>query len=88
MDAVYPYARDHLHFPEHLEKDGLQPHKVRELLMWGADEPDTIIDVSDTIETKVAALLKHDSQVGGLATDRDAGERVRSKPERAGVADR
>ena len=30
LDAVYPYARDHLAYPEHLE-DGLEPHKVREL---------------------------------------------------------
>src|SRR5215813_6128384 len=38
-DAVYPYARDHLHFPEHVTRDGLEPHKVRELWYWGADEP-------------------------------------------------
>src|SRR5436309_2579138 len=34
-DAVYPYARDHLHFPEHITRDGLEPHKVRELWSWG-----------------------------------------------------
>ena len=34
-DAVYPYARDHLHFPEHITRDGLEPHKVRELWYWG-----------------------------------------------------
>src|SRR4029450_8334409 len=38
-DAVYPYARDHLHFPEHITREGLEPHKVRELWYWGADEP-------------------------------------------------
>src|SRR5207245_1416653 len=26
-DAVYPYARDHLHFPEQITRDGLEPHK-------------------------------------------------------------
>ena len=35
MDAIYPYARDHLHFPEHIS-DGLEPHKVRHLLCSGA----------------------------------------------------
>src|SRR5712691_1255639 len=36
-DAVYPYARDHLHFPEHLRDAGLEPHRVRELWYWGMD---------------------------------------------------
>src|SRR5215475_7543872 len=40
QDAVYPYARDHLHFPEHVTREGLEPHKVRELWFWGADEPE------------------------------------------------
>src|SRR5689334_3421555 len=31
LDAVYPTARDHLNFPEHLA-EGLEPHKVREVL--------------------------------------------------------
>src|SRR5258707_396452 len=30
-DAVYPYARDHLHFADHITREGLEPHKVREL---------------------------------------------------------
>ena len=45
-DAVYPFARDHLHFPEHITRDGLEPHKVRELWYWGTDEPDVIVDVT------------------------------------------
>lgn len=65
-DAVYPFARDHLHFPEQIAKEGLEPHKVRELWYWGADEPDVIVDVSDTIDRKIAALFRHESQVPGL----------------------
>ncbi len=30
-DAVYPFARDHLHFPDQITGEGLEPHKVREL---------------------------------------------------------
>jgi LmbE family N-acetylglucosaminyl deacetylase len=65
MDAVYPFARDHLHFPEHAQ-EGLEPHKVRELWYWGADEPDVIVDVTDSIDKQIAALIRHESQVGGL----------------------
>jgi LmbE family N-acetylglucosaminyl deacetylase len=65
-DAVYPYARDHLHFPEHVTEDGFEPHKVRELWYWGADEPDVIVDVSDFIERQAAAVIRHESQVPGF----------------------
>ncbi len=65
-DAVYPFARDHLHFPEQITRDGLEPHKVRELWYWGADEPDVIVDVSDFVDKQVAAVVRHESQVGGL----------------------
>jgi LmbE family N-acetylglucosaminyl deacetylase len=66
-DAVYPYARDHLHFPEHLTRDGLEPHKVRELWYWGADEADVVVDVSDGVDRQIAALVRHESQVPGFS---------------------
>jgi LmbE family N-acetylglucosaminyl deacetylase len=65
-DAVYPYARDHLHFPEHITRDGLEPHKVRELWYWGMDEPNVIVDVTDSIDRQIAALVRHESQVAGF----------------------
>ena len=65
-DAVYPYARDHLHFPEHITKEGLEPHKVRELWYWGMDEPDTLVDVTGFIDKQIAALIRHESQVPGF----------------------
>jgi len=65
MDAVYPYARDHLHFPEHL-REGLEPHKVRELWFWGMDEPEVIVDVTDGIDKQIAALTRHESQMPGF----------------------
>jgi LmbE family N-acetylglucosaminyl deacetylase len=65
-DAVYPYARDHLHFAEHITGEGLQPHKVRELWYWGMDEPNVIVDVTDSIERQIAALVRHESQMPGF----------------------
>jgi LmbE family N-acetylglucosaminyl deacetylase len=78
-DAVYPYARDHLHFPEHITRDGLEPHKVRELWYWGADEPDVIVDVTDSIDRQIAALVRHQSQVPGFSVPEGAtiGERIK-----------
>lgn len=82
LDAVYPYARDHLHFPEHVT-EGFEPHKVREVLMWGADEPNVIIDTTDGIETQIAALMKHDSQVGGLTGGPAIDQRIRERAKEA-----
>ena len=66
-DAVYPYARDHLHFPEHITQEGLEPHRVRELWYWGMDEPNVIVDVTDGIDRQIAALIRHESQVPGFS---------------------
>jgi LmbE family N-acetylglucosaminyl deacetylase len=65
-DAVYPFARDHLHFAEQITQEGLAPHKVRELWYWGADEPNVIVDVTDGIERQIAALVRHESQMPGF----------------------
>jgi LmbE family N-acetylglucosaminyl deacetylase len=78
-DAVYPYARDHLHFPEHITREGLEPHKVRELWYWGADEPNVIVDVTESIDRQIAALVRHESQMPGfnVAAGETIGERLK-----------
>jgi LmbE family N-acetylglucosaminyl deacetylase len=78
-DAVYPYARDHLHFPEQIAGEGLASHKVRELWYWGMDEPDVIVDISGGIDRQIAALLRHESQLPGFSVSpgETIGERVR-----------
>ena len=77
-DAVYPFARDHLHFPEHITQEGLEPHKVRELWYWGADEPDVIVDITDSIDRQIAALVRHESQLPGfnVPAGKTIGERL------------
>jgi LmbE family N-acetylglucosaminyl deacetylase len=82
LDAVFPFARDHLSFPEHL-KEGLEAHKVREVYLWGSDVPDTFLDVTDTFETKLQALFCHRSQVGDRA-DGDRESRWRQRFSEAG----
>lgn len=68
LDAVFPDARNRLQFSELLE-EGLEPHYVREVYIAGAAEPDVEIDITDSLERKVAALRQHRSQIddpGGL----------------------
>lgn len=80
VDSVYPTARDPLYFPEHLA-EGLEPHKVAELWLFGAEYPDTYIDISDTLEAKIHALRAHISQVGEA---KDLEERVRQRAAEVG----
>ncbi len=62
VDAVYPTARDPLYFPQHLA-EGLEPHKVAELWLFGALYPDLYVDISETLDLKIAALRAHRSQI-------------------------
>ena len=64
VDAVYPTARDRLNFPDHLAQ-GLEPHRVRELYLWGSNEPTFDVDISAVVDEKIAALLAHESQFSG-----------------------
>lgn len=80
VDSVYPTARDPLYFPEHLDA-GLEPHKVAELWLFGAEYPDTYIDISDTFEAKIHALRAHVSQVGEA---KDLEERIRQRAAEVG----
>jgi len=65
LDAVYPYARDHLAYPDLLE-EGLEPHKVREVLFWAAEDVNYRVDITDTFDLKLKALCCHESQVKGF----------------------
>ena len=62
LDAIFPYARDYLAYPDLIEA-GLQPHKVLKIFLWGTDEPDTYIDIDESFQTKIDALYCHSSQM-------------------------
>ncbi|HLA98445.1 MAG TPA: PIG-L deacetylase family protein [Anaerolineales bacterium] len=64
LDAVYPAARDHLNFIELWRDEKLEPHKVREVWVAGALNPNIALDVTATWEIKLRALREHRSQIG------------------------
>lgn len=70
LDAVFPYARD-LHAYPDMIAEGLEPHKVKEILLWGAEEPNYFTDITDTYHAKIAALRCHHSQVGHFSKEWD-----------------
>jgi LmbE family N-acetylglucosaminyl deacetylase len=62
-DAVFPSAGTRLIFTD-LLAEGLEPHNVKRLYLHGSLEPDTWVDTSATLDTKIEALKKHSSQLG------------------------
>jgi LmbE family N-acetylglucosaminyl deacetylase len=66
LDCVYPLARDHMAFPELLAQ-GLEPHKVREVYLMWWENPELVVDISDTIDLKIKALACHASQFKDFA---------------------
>ncbi|MFN3336312.1 MAG: PIG-L deacetylase family protein [Thermomicrobium sp.] len=81
IDAVYPTARDPLYFPQHLA-EGLEPHKVAELWLFGAQYPDLYIDIEDTMDLKLAALTAHRSQI---SDPEELAQRVRERAAEIGA---
>lgn len=63
LDAVYPTARDHLNFPEHVA-EGIEPHKVREVLLWNTNQPNFDVDIGEQVDLKIDALTAHITQFG------------------------
>jgi LmbE family N-acetylglucosaminyl deacetylase len=59
-DAIVA-ARDP-HFLKHHMRDGLTHHRPDSLLLWEADEPNHVEDISSVISIKLAALEEHRSQ--------------------------
>ena len=85
LDAAFPYARDRLHYPEHIEQ-GLDGHNVDEVYLWGSESPDTFIDISEVVDLKVKALLEHKSQMQDWVKEAGGeeafGERIKAMSQR------
>ena len=62
LDCVYPLARDHMSFPELMPE--YEPHKVREVYVMQWEQPQLVVDITDTMDLKLKAVACHQSQVG------------------------
>ena len=64
IDAVFPAAQNELFFPELIQEENLSPHHVKEVWISLPKEPNIFIDITDTWDNKLKALLEHASQIG------------------------
>ena len=67
LDAVFPCARDHLHFEELWRDEGLEPHKTGTVLFWGAETPNVFIDISASLDAKTRAVKTAQTRLTGRA---------------------
>lgn len=59
LDAAAPASAMPLLWPE-----AGAPHRVRQVYVYGNEKPNVWVDVTDTLEQKIAALKQHASQMG------------------------
>jgi LmbE family N-acetylglucosaminyl deacetylase len=63
LAAAFPAAGNRLYFPE-LLVEGLEPYKIKQFYVSSPVDADTFVDITDYMDTKVAALRAHASQMG------------------------
>ncbi|MFY9458004.1 MAG: PIG-L deacetylase family protein [Candidatus Spechtbacterales bacterium] len=80
FDAIYPGAGSPSFFPE-LAKAGLPPHQIKAIWFYGSEKPNVFIDISKTIDKKIQALVKHESQFKDF---KQAAKFIRERAKRSG----
>jgi LmbE family N-acetylglucosaminyl deacetylase len=64
LRTINPDASTRQMFPELWRDEKLEPHKPKALFLETFGDGGTVIDITDTMETKIKALLLHHSQLG------------------------
>jgi LmbE family N-acetylglucosaminyl deacetylase len=62
LDAAFPAAMMPLSYPEQLREEGLSVHRAKRLLLYGTDQPDYYVDISEVMELKFESFKAHSSQ--------------------------
>ena len=69
LRTINPDASTRQMFPELWRDEKLEPHKPKALFLETFRDGGTVIDISDTMKTKIKALLAHRSQIGPEAKE-------------------
>lgn len=72
--AIYPAARNPFAFPELLADERLDPWVVPEVWLMAMPQPNHWVDITETLDRKIAALRAHKSQTAQVD---DLDERMR-----------
>ncbi|MBV9324806.1 MAG: PIG-L family deacetylase [Chloroflexi bacterium] len=69
LDAAFPAAGNPRAFRDLLFEEGLKAHKVKEVWLYFTGHPHVnhFVDITETLDQKIAALAAHESQIGDWA---------------------
>jgi len=62
LEAIFPAADNPMFYPK-MADEGYAPHKVTQLYVFGHGRPNVRIDITDDINTKIQAILCHETQI-------------------------
>lgn len=62
LDSIFPAADNPMFYPD-MADEGYLPHKISQLYVFGHEEPNTQIDITENIDLKIQAILCHTSQI-------------------------
>lgn len=62
LEAIFPAADNPMFYPE-MADEGYLPHKISQLYIFGHEEPNVEVDITQDINTKIQAILCHTSQI-------------------------
>ncbi len=62
LEAIFPAADNPMFYPE-MADEGYGPHKVSQLYVHGPSDSSVKIDVTETLEAKIEAILCHKTQI-------------------------
>lgn len=62
LEAIFPASDNMMFFPELLD-EGYLPHKISQMYVFGHPAPNVKIDITAELETKIAAICCHKTQI-------------------------
>ncbi|MDQ3248681.1 MAG: PIG-L family deacetylase [Chloroflexota bacterium] len=62
LEAIFPAADNMMFYPD-MADEGYLPHKISQLYVFGHRDPSVKIDITNEVETKIASILCHKTQI-------------------------
>ncbi len=62
LDAIFPASDNPMFYPK-MADEGYAPHKIDQLYVFGHGQPNIKIDITAELDTKIAAILCHKTQI-------------------------
>jgi LmbE family N-acetylglucosaminyl deacetylase len=62
LEAIFPAADNPMFYPD-MADEGYLPHKISQLYVFGHENPNVQLDITDDVDLKIQAILCHKTQI-------------------------